>query len=372
MADVRRKGLYLVGFIAAAVAGAAVLFRSKDANASTKPSVPDGDLHDAVPTQQPQTPEEVYSIGMNPNVKDAEKVHEWALWMNSSGHRPDWAAALERRAMALRAEALLSEGLKSQTLSERVTELATVLKQSGYEAYSVVLVSRLAVQRGQTPPAPFALELQSGGTLHIDLSVFAPGASGGTATASSTTQPPPAYVPSSGPSSGSGTVALPSNAPALAQEEVKPANDPNGSIALARVLLDEQSRKGWKYVSEAVASWQRKTGLTADGKFGPASALRMSREVAVLPWVRYWPTGSASKAAAISDYRGRLKAFALTLAKSAPEHAAALLIAADNETGQGWPSAPSAAPPTARPLTAADIDRALAVLATMAGQMVKK
>jgi hypothetical protein len=164
-------------------------------------------------------------------------------------------------------------------------------------------------------------------------------------------------------SGGTLAVAVPPSAPPLVAEELKPANDPNGTILLARILLDEQGKPGWKYVSEAVTEWQQKVGLTADGKFGPGSAIKMAEEVAVLPFVRYWPTSSASKSAAVNAYRGRLKAYAVTIAPKRKEHALMLIRAADLETGQGWPTKPVAAP--AQQPTVAEIEAAKATLAKL-------
>jgi peptidoglycan hydrolase-like protein with peptidoglycan-binding domain len=148
----------------------------------------------------------------------------------------------------------------------------------------------------------------------------------------------------------------------LAAEEVKPENDPFGTVALARVLLTEQTKPSWKYSpNEAVKQWQAKVGLTADGKFGPGSALRMAQEVGVLPWVRYFAKGAASKAAAVNDFRGRVKAYALSIIKTKPELAGALLVSADAEQGQGWPATTPTAAPAKAP-TPEQIDAAIAVL----------
>lgn len=329
----------------------------------------DGDQNDSQPVQ-PQNAQEVYALAMNPGLKDPEKVHEYALWLASSGQRPDWAAAAEARAVNLRAEQLLARGLLSSTSLADVENYARQLATASmHQAYASVLASRIAVERGAAPPAPFMLELLSGGQLKVDLSIYAPSRGGG-AVAPSPVTPTPAPT---GPSVTNVTPVTPTptpgvpNAPVspavppvppvpgkppIAAEEEKPDNDPNGTIALARLMLEEQAKAGWKYVSEAVKAWQRKVSLTPDGKFGPGSALRMATEVAVLPWIRYWPTGSASKSQAVTDYRGRLKALALSMAKQYPErveHSAALLRCADLETGQGWPVQPKAAPATPPP-----------------------
>jgi hypothetical protein len=131
-------------------------------------------------------------------------------------------------------------------------------------------------------------------------------------------------------------------APPVAAEEVSPQADPRGSIALARVLIGEESRPNWKTaLQEDVRTWQRANGLTADGKFGPNSAVFMAKDVGVLPTIRYW--SGWDKAAELAKYRQRINAVADSLAASNPAQAAALRVSAAREQGQGWPKT-SAAP----------------------------
>jgi hypothetical protein len=141
-------------------------------------------------------------------------------------------------------------------------------------------------------------------------------------------------------------VTLPPVATPLAQEELKPDNDPNGTLAMARVLLDEQNAKNWKRVSEPLKVWQRKVGLTPDGKFGTGTALRMATEAMVIPFVRYFSLGigDATRRAAVADYRDRMTALAMQTAKKDLDHAAAMLRAAELETGLGWEKTQPAAP----------------------------
>jgi hypothetical protein len=140
--------------------------------------------------------------------------------------------------------------------------------------------------------------------------------------------------------------------------------DPDGTVALARMLLDEQMRPNWKYVSQGVKEWQSRKGMKADGKFGVGSALIMAKDVGVLPWIRYFATGigDGSKKAAVNDYRSRLKALALSIARAGNKaHAAALMASADADEGYGWPAkTPSASPP--KPLSDEEIASQLAAI----------
>lgn len=379
-----KKAIWVTLGLAAVASGALMLLPKK---ASASPL--DGDT--APPEGEPVTPQnaaEAYSLGTNPKITDPEYVQRLATWLVSYGQRPDWAGTLQKRVYDLKAENLLAEGLKDTTTLERIKELATLL-QPTHPVYAAVLSERYLVQAGSKPaPKPFVLELLSGcGQLNIDLSVFAPRSSGGglvspagptpggssspaAATAAGATTPPAPSPPSGMGAAAAGTAASSGAAAAgtaaaatpLAAEEVKPGNDPRGTIALAQLLLSEQGKPNWKYVSPAVTDWQKRMGLTADGKFGPGSALMMAREVGVLPFVRYFSLGgSGTKAGALSDYRGRLKALALDIGKTAPEHAAALLRSADQETGLGWPVAVSKPAPIVVP-TVEELEKYVRIL----------
>ena len=359
---------------------------------------------------QPKDANEAYSLAMNPNVTDPDYVHSLAVWLNSYGQRPDWAAAAERRAVDLRAERVLAEGLKPQS-SEAEVRAAMAQLAPTHAAYATVLATRLGVESGMAPPAPFDLPLNSGGNLHLDMSVYArtqlspsggaiPVGSSSGGSSPSTASPAPPAVPStlvvnsgvppilvSPAATPSGSVPLPpampstatapaataptaaapplvlptAAAPPVATAEASPAVDPDGTIALARLLLDEQMRPNWKYISQPVKDWQARKGLKPDGKFGVGAALVMAKDVAVLPWIRYFGLGigDGSKKAAVNDYRGRLKAYALSVAKAGNKaHAAALMASADAEDGLGWPAkTPAASPP--KPLTQKEISTQL-------------
>jgi hypothetical protein len=133
-----------------------------------------------------------------------------------------------------------------------------------------------------------------------------------------------------------------SDVPELAKEETSEHADPNGTIAVARALIDVESQPGWKEALQPlVANWQKKVGLSAEGKFGPASALKMGEEVGVLPLIRYYPKGSPTKASAVRAYQTKLYALADKLdAEGKHEHATAIRASAEHETGQSWPAKP--------------------------------
>lgn len=327
---------------------------------------------EAPPPTGPKNAEEAYGLAMNTSLKDADYVLKLAQYLNSEGSHPEWAAAAQKRYYDLKAEELLGEGLKLATPLARVLEIAQIL-QPTHNDYAVVLGQRIRVQRGeQKPVAPFHLPLLSGGDLVIDMSIYAPaGGSGssspGVSPSGASSAAPPAFpsgattaapqaVPPAAPAAVPPAAPAAANVPPLAAEEVKPENDPQGTIRLARLLLAEQSTKNWKYISEPVREWQKRVGLTDDGKFGPGSAMRMAQEVAIMPWIRYWSLGFPSKQAAVDNYRGRLKAYALQIQPTKPEHAAMLIVSANKETGQGWPTTPAASPgsePSAQQVAAA-------------------
>lgn len=367
--DTKKKTLAgLLGLLA--VGGLAFLAWPRKVSAAPltsggEPATPEG----------PKNAQEAYGLAMNQSLKDADYVLKLAQYLNAEGSHPEWAAAAQRRYYDLKAEELLGDGLKLSTSLSRVLEISKVL-QPTHNDYAIVLGQRISVQRGeQAPVAAFHLPLLSGGDLVVDMSIYAPAGGGGSSSpgvspaGASSAQPPqfptsasPAASPPAAPTAmpaatpSSAPAAVPPGTPPLAVEETKPENDPYGTIRLARLLLDEQSRKGWKYVSDAVKQWQSRVGLTADGKFGPGSAMRMAQEVAILPWIRYWSLGFPSKQAALDNYRGRLKAFALQIQPTQPEHATSLIISANKETAQGWPSTPAAAAgsePTAQQVAAA-------------------
>jgi hypothetical protein len=146
--------------------------------------------------------------------------------------------------------------------------------------------------------------------------------------------------------------------PPLATEETKPQADPNGTVKLARQLLDSETRTGWRTADQAaVKAWQARMKLVADGKFGVKSAMTMADEVGVLPLVRFWPSASASKSSALKKYRNDLHTKAATIeAQGHGDHARALEVSADREDARSFGN------PNPAPVTGAERLAALAAL----------
>lgn len=143
----------------------------------------------------------------------------------------------------------------------------------------------------------------------------------------------PALPPSPPP------MAVPAPPTPLQETETQPEMDPNGTVRLARLLLNREGEPRWKSAHQAqVKTWQGVVGLTTDGKFGPLSALEMAEEVGVLPLIRYW--SGWNKSDEVQKYRDRLRAFAseLEMDPNKRAHAMALRASADREKGQGWPA----------------------------------
>jgi len=143
----------------------------------------------------------------------------------------------------------------------------------------------------------------------------------------------------------------------LPGREVQPVVDPNGTIALCRMLIAAEARSDWKTaLKSAVMAWQQKVGLKGDGLFGPKSALRMAQEVGVLPRIRYWSRTGGTLAQQLTKFRDDLYTLAANLEQQGKrEHAAALRVSGDKETGQGWPRTPAAVPAEERAEEALDI-----------------
>ncbi len=154
--------------------------------------------------------------------------------------------------------------------------------------------------------------------------------------------------------------------PPLAKEETSEAADPNGTIGVARAMIDVESQPGWKSALQPlIANWQKKVHLTSDGEFGPKSALKMGEEVGVLPLVRYWPKGSPTQTAAVRSYQTQLYALADKLeAEGKKEHAIAIRASAEHETGQSWPKNPKPVlSPDGQPSRVEMIDKMLTQIA---------
>lgn len=153
----------------------------------------------------------------------------------------------------------------------------------------------------------------------------------------------------------------PSEQTPLEKEETKPASDPNGTIRLARLLLDRETEPDWRNANTAqVTAWQKKVGLKADGKFGPGSAAKMADEVGVLPLVRFWPQGSV-KATVLKKYRRDMTTKAANLeSRGLGDHANALVVSAEREDARSYGN------PNAKPVTS---DERMAALSALVGKV---
>lgn len=147
----------------------------------------------------------------------------------------------------------------------------------------------------------------------------------------------------------------------LHEEEVKVDQDPNGTVALAKAMLNAESSPGWKSaLKDAITAWQAKVGLKADGKFGEGSAYKMAQEVGVLPLIRYFALGgSGSKASSLKNYRDKLMTMAANADNHNPALAAALRSSATYEQGQSWATNPAAIPAASRLSQAAGLTAVL-------------
>jgi hypothetical protein len=146
---------------------------------------------------------------------------------------------------------------------------------------------------------------------------------------------------------------------ALQNEETKPDLDPKGTIALAKDMINAESSAGWKAaLKPAIAAWQGRVGLKADGWFGPTSAQKMALEVGILPLLRGYPAGS-QLASALKAYRDILYTMAANADNKNPAQAAALRSSALYETGQAYTGTPKAIPAQARLTQAAALKTAL-------------
>lgn len=141
---------------------------------------------------------------------------------------------------------------------------------------------------------------------------------------------------------------------ALQTEEIKIDQDPNGTVLLAKSLIDAESSTGWKTaLKPEITRWQKQVGLVADGLFGPKSALKMALEVGILPLIRYFPRNSILSVE-LKKYRDALYTMAANADNKNPAHGAALRSSATYETGQAF-GTPKAIPLAARAAQAANL-----------------
>lgn len=102
---------------------------------------------------------------------------------------------------------------------------------------------------------------------------------------------------------------------------------------LLGLMLGRESTSDWKRTEPLLKLWQGTRDLTADGKFGPGTALVMAQETGLLPIVRFWPQGSLIETGAVDNYREAL----FRIARTAEEpRRSQLMAAAEREQGQGF------------------------------------
>jgi hypothetical protein len=111
------------------------------------------------------------------------------------------------------------------------------------------------------------------------------------------------------------------NATPLAAAETSPELDPDGTVALARLMLARETMPGWKddRMGGDIAEWQRNVGLVSDSLYGIKSAARMAEEVGVLPLVRFWSKGLTSKKTAEKAYDVEITRVINQLKKDLPD-----------------------------------------------------
>lgn len=352
--------------VLAAIAGVAY---AKPKKAEEQPEPETGP---EVPAQS--VAEQQYALAMAPSMTDPEYVQRIAVWLSSSGQRPDLAAKCQEKQYALTSEISLRRALEPGLMSDSYLEQVARDLETMTPTYAALVRKRLAVQQGRLKSGgKVTITLLSGvGTMTIDFDSYvpSPAAPANPPTVvlhepEPTVTPTPAvYVPPTpvdtvpGPSVPAPAVQVPSTpaptataptpavvVPPIVAAEAAPEADPNGTIALAQSMLAEEGSSGWKYVSDSVKAWQSQMGLKPDGKFGTGGALVMAKEVGHLPKVRYWSLGGKTLAQQLSSYRESLRNLANKLKAKYPEHAAALLLSAAAENGEGWPSSTKAVTP---------------------------
>jgi hypothetical protein len=164
---------------------------------------------------------------------------------------------------------------------------------------------------------------------------------------------PPINFPSTNP------IPIPSTATPVQHEETKADQDPHGTVALAKLMIDAESTSNWKTALQSmIAAWQSQVGLKSDGRFGPGSAAAMAQEVGVLPLIRFYPKGTQLKAD-LQAYRDLLYTMAANFDSRNPAHAAALRSSAQYETGQAYTGTPKAIPASSRIAQAALLNKSL-------------
>lgn len=108
---------------------------------------------------------------------------------------------------------------------------------------------------------------------------------------------------------------------------------PPDTMQLVTTMLDQEHVPHWRIASPGLAEWQAARRLTADGAFGPGTALALAKEIGTVPIVRAWPKGSFLGSAHLPAYQKALRDLAATA--SEPQRSQ-LLAAATREQGQGF------------------------------------
>lgn len=114
---------------------------------------------------------------------------------------------------------------------------------------------------------------------------------------------------------------------------------PGDTIDVAAAMLAaEGNNTTWRSQQiPGLAEWQQARGLTADGKAGTGTLLRMAQEIGTIPIVRAWPSGSYPTGHWLPDYKASLMQIAQTKTGA---HKDFLERSAARENGQGFGTPP--------------------------------
>jgi hypothetical protein len=352
------------------------------------------------PTPAGATPEQLtWDQTVNKQYQDAmgstdlDFIGRAVTWMNTYGNRPDLTAAMQAhyqdvyRAKAQQAAYTQATGgppTSAQLEQTYQTAMSSDMKDPAQLQWASALLrangrtaqaNEVDTKRQSIMIATGQATATAGGVVPTapPVAVVTPetpaasepgGIRGATPVLVST--PAPAPAPAAAPAPPAATPPAPVPTP-LQTAETQPQADPNGTIGLARDLIGVESQSGWKTALQPnVQVWQSKVSLTADGKFGPKSGLRMADEVGVLPLVRYWSATGGTKDKQLAAYRSSLiaKAQAFEGTAATKPHGVALEQSAVHETGQGYPASPSALPGSDATDFAAKVAAAIQSMAT--------
>lgn len=138
-------------------------------------------------------------------------------------------------------------------------------------------------------------------------------------------------TPAPAPSAPGNVVTVPPLLVTAAGEPTAPAD----TIAVVQTMLGQEGNNtSWRGAQvPGLVEWQRSRGLSADGSFGPGTALRMAQEIGAIPIVRGWPRGSYPEGHWLPDYKASLMQIAQTKSGA---HQKLLEESAAREAGQGF------------------------------------